>query len=99
MAQTQTDIRPFVVCSDSKAGAQAEDITTHDIPLPTTDAARLAENLASVGRRLRGMTVVFSTYQSIDVVAQAQRSSTSEFDLSVRRGAPHHRGEAPRGAR
>ena len=27
------------------------------------------------------MTVVFSTYQSIDVVAQAQRSSTSEFDL------------------
>lgn len=81
MAQTQTDIRPFVVCSDSKAGAQAEDITTHDIPLPTTDAARLTENLASVGRRLRGMTVVFSTYQSIDVVAQAQRSSTSEFDL------------------
>ncbi len=52
MAQTQTDIRPFVVCSDTKAGAQAEDITTHDIPLPTTDAARLAEGLASVGKRL-----------------------------------------------
>ncbi|MCA0295267.1 MAG: DEAD/DEAH box helicase [Actinobacteria bacterium] len=81
MAQTQTDIRPFVVCSDSKAAAQAEDITTHDIPLPTTDAGRLAANLAGVGRRLRGMTVVFSTYQSIDVVAQAQQASTSEFDL------------------
>jgi predicted helicase len=81
MAQTQTDIRPFVVCSDTKAGAQAEDITTHDIPLPTTDTARLAEGLASVGKRLRGMTVVFSTYQSIDVVAQAQMSSSQQFDL------------------
>lgn len=81
MAQTQTDIRPLVVCSDTKAAAQAEDITTHDIPLPTTDASRLAENLAAVGRRLKGMTVVFSTYQSIDVVAQAQQASASEFDL------------------
>jgi len=81
MAQTQTDIRPFVVCSDTKAGRQAEDITTHDIPLPTTDAARLAAGLASVGRRMRGMTVVFSTYQSIDVVARAQRDSAQQFDL------------------
>ena len=81
MAQTQTDIRPFVVCSDTKAGRQAEDITTHDIPLPTTDAARLAAGLASVGRRMRGMTVVFSTYQSIDVVARAQKDSAQQFDL------------------
>jgi len=71
----------LVVCSDSKAGAQAEDITTHDIPLPTTDAARLSANLAGVGRRLRGMTVVFSTYQSIQVVADAQQASGQPFDL------------------
>jgi predicted helicase len=83
MAQTQTDIRPFIVCSDSKAGRQAEDITTHDIPLPTTDAARLASEMAKVGRRGRQMTVVFSTYQSIDVVAQAQKASGQEFDLIV----------------
>jgi len=81
MAQTQTDIRPFVVCSDTKAGRQAEDITTHDIPLPTTDASRLAAGLASVGRRMQGMTVVFSTYQSIDVVARAQKDSAQQFDL------------------
>jgi predicted helicase len=81
MAQTQTDIRPFVVCSDTKAARQAEDITTHDIPLPTTDAGRLAEGLASVGKRMRGMTVVFSTYQSIDVVARAQKDSAQQFDL------------------
>ena len=81
MAQAQTDIRPFVVCSDTKAGRQAEDITTHDIPLPTTNAAKLADGLASVGKRMRGMTVVFSTYQSIDVVAKAQKSSSQQFDL------------------
>ncbi|HMR13324.1 MAG TPA: DEAD/DEAH box helicase family protein, partial [Arachnia sp.] len=81
MAQTRTEIRPFVVCSDSKAGKQAEDITIHDIPLPTTDAARLAAGLASVGQRAKAMTVVFSTYQSIDVVAQAQKMSGRPFDL------------------
>ncbi len=83
MAQTQTDIRPFIVCSDSKAGRQAEDITTHDIPLPTTDAARLASEMAKIGRRGRQMTVVFSTYQSIDVVAAAQKATGQEFDLIV----------------
>lgn len=81
MAQTQTTIRPLVVCSDTKAGRQAEDISTHDIPLPTTDAARLADNLANIGRRGKQMVVVFSTYQSIDVVAQAQRESGQPFDL------------------
>lgn len=81
MAQTQTDIRPFVVCSDTKASRQAEDITTHDIPLPTTDAARLAELMAGGGRRGKQMTVVFSTYQSIDVVARAQKASGQRFDL------------------
>jgi len=81
MAQSQTHIRPFVVCSDSKASRQAEDITTHDIPLPTTDAARLAELMAGGGRRGKQMTVVFSTYQSIDVVARAQKASGQRFDL------------------
>lgn len=81
MAQTHTEIRPFVVCSDTKAGKQAEDITIHDIPLPSTDAARLAAGLASVGQRAKAMTVVFSTYQSIDVVAQAQKVWGRPFDL------------------
>ncbi|MDK9347694.1 DEAD/DEAH box helicase [Propionibacterium freudenreichii] len=81
MAQTQTDIRPFVVCSDTKASKQAEDISVHDIPLPTTDAAKLASLMAAGGRRGKQMTVVFSTYQSIDVVAKAQRESGQQFDL------------------
>ena len=81
MAQSQTLIRPFVVCSDTKASKQAEDIAVHDIPLPTTDAGRLAAQMSGIGRRGRQMVVVFSTYQSIDVVARAQRSSGERFDL------------------
>ncbi|MGK2351632.1 restriction endonuclease [Cutibacterium sp. V947] len=81
MAQSQTTIRPMVVCSDTRASRKAEDITTHDIPIPTTDAARLAEQMAVGGRRGKQMIVVFSTYQSIDVVAQAQRISGEQFDL------------------
>ncbi len=81
MAQTQTDIRPFVVCSDTKASRQAEDISVHDIPLPTTDASKLVAALAAAPRRARGMQVVFSTYQSIDVVATAAKAAGVEFDL------------------
>ena len=81
MAQSQTRIRPMVVCSDTKASRKTEDITTYDIPLPTTDAARLAEQMKVSGRRGKQMTVVFSTYQSIDVVARAQRESREQFDL------------------
>ncbi|CAI9404253.1 MULTISPECIES: restriction endonuclease [Aestuariimicrobium] len=81
LAQSQTDIRPFVVCSDTKASHQAEDISIHDIPLPTTDADKLAAQMAGGARRGKRMTVVFSTYQSIDVVARAQQQSGEAFDL------------------
>nr|WP_244937872.1 type ISP restriction/modification enzyme [Acidipropionibacterium jensenii] len=82
LAQSQTPIRPFVVCSDTKASRQAEDITVHDIPLPTTDPDRLVAEMAAGGRRGKQMTVIFSTYQSIDVVARAQKQSgAGPFDL------------------
>ncbi|MCI1747343.1 MAG: DEAD/DEAH box helicase family protein [Acidipropionibacterium sp.] len=82
MTQSQTPIRPLVVCSDTKAGRQAEDITVHDIPVPTTDPDRLVAEMADGGRRGRQMTVIFSTYQSIDVVARAQKmSGAAPFDL------------------
>ncbi|QCV87985.1 damage-inducible protein [Acidipropionibacterium jensenii] len=82
LAQSQTPIRPLVVCSDTKASRQAEDITVHDIPLPTTDPDRLVAEMAAGGRRGRQMTVIFSTYQSIDVVARAQKQSgAAPFDL------------------
>lgn len=80
-AQTELDMRPFVVCSDTKASRAAEDISPHDIPLPaTTDPTELHHRLVS-GRRAAGLSVVFSTYQSVDVVAQAQGLGAGSFDL------------------
>src|SRR5699024_8050591 len=33
------------------------------------------------GRRSRGLTVVFTTYQSLDVVGEAQKLGVEDFDL------------------
>ena len=80
-AQATTDLRPFVVCSDTKASRAAEDIAPHDVPLPaTTDPQTLRDRLAA-GKRAAGITVVFSTYQSLAVVADAQALGVPEFDL------------------
>ncbi|MGA4506667.1 DEAD/DEAH box helicase [Propionibacteriaceae bacterium G1746] len=80
-AQARLDLRPFVVCSDTKASRVAEDLSVHDVVLPaTTDATELFRRLQH-GRRATGLSVVFSTYQSIDVVAAAQQLGAGEFDL------------------
>lgn len=80
-AQSAVDLRANVICSDTKASRAAEDISPHDLPLPaTTDAGLLHERLAAA-RRASGLQVVFSTYQSLDVVAQAQQLGAPEFDV------------------
>lgn len=81
-AQAEHPIHAFVVCSDTKVGKDEEDIRTHDLAYPaTTDARKLATaiQMLSHGRR----TVVFSTYQSIQVVAEAQRQGLAAFDLII----------------
>jgi len=86
MAEAEVDIRPFAVCSDVRVGRRVNtddaDMSTIDLTEPaTTDAATLMARM-SVGRHARDrMTVVFSTYQSIDVIAQAQQQGLAQFDL------------------
>lgn len=81
-AEALTPIHAFVVCSDSKVGKDEEDIRTHDLAYPaTTDAKKLAMSAAALGKDRR--TVVFSTYQSIQVVADAQKLGLGEFDLII----------------
>lgn len=75
-------LRSFAVCSDSKIGKKNEDISVHDLQYPaTTNPSRLAEH-ASVGVPGK-MTVVFSTYQSLPVVAEAQALGFPTFDLII----------------
>ncbi len=82
-AQTQHDLRAFAVCSDTKVSRSAEDINVHDVSIPvTTKADRLVEEMAH-RKRAKGLTVVFSTYQSLPVVADAQASGVDPFDLII----------------
>src|SRR5690625_1065015 len=83
-AQTRMDMRSYPVCSDTHVSREAEDFSAAYVPLPaTTDPEKLAEQLRS-GRRAKGLTVVFTTYQSLPVVAQAQENAGVEpFDLVI----------------
>lgn len=96
-AESDLPIRSFAVCSDVKVNkgrsSANEDVSMVDLAIPaTTDAAKLAQRLREpaapvvidgVVQRKRPMTVVFSTYQSIDVVAQAQAAGAPDFDLII----------------
>jgi len=82
-AEAFNPFHAFVVCSDTKVGKEDEDIRTHDLAYPaTTDAAKLAQALQQVSADRR--SVVFSTYQSIQTVIDAQRiGALDAFDLVI----------------
>ncbi|MCV2216071.1 DEAD/DEAH box helicase [Thauera sp. Sel9] len=84
-AQATDEIRAFAVCSDTKVGKHSEDIAVHDLAFPaTTDAKRLGLAMAARPKGDTRRTVIFSTYQSIDVISQAQKKhGVGEFDLIV----------------
>lgn len=86
--ESATPLRSFAVCSDNQVGKRRNsddlgDINIHDLAYPaTTDAKKLA---AKVAHPHNGeMTVIFSTYQSIQVISGAQKQyGLPEFDLIV----------------
>lgn len=84
--EAEVTLRPFAVCSDVKVGkakpqGDDQDMPTHDLALPaTTDPDRLIKQMASVEEG-PGLTVVFSTYQSIATIAAAQKKGLGSFDL------------------
>ncbi len=78
-AQCQLDMRAFAVCSDTKVGRlrNAEDFNVYDVPIPvTTNAAKLVDEM-SYRKRAKGLTIVFSTYQSLPTVADARVSAST----------------------
>ena len=81
-AQTSMPLRAFAVCSDQKVSRAAEDSRTYDVAIPvTTNAAKLTESLTNAANDADGLTVVFTTYQSLPVVSDAQAHGLPEFDL------------------
>lgn len=88
MADKQDAIKAICVCSDPKVTRKAkdaddEDESTKDLALPATT------NVKSILRQLRRYsknkcrTVIFSTYQSIDVVKEALDQYNREVDLII----------------
>lgn len=78
----------FSVVSDRKATKKKsgeDDLSAKDIGFPaTTNVDELMANYANIKKQSqKTMTVVFSTYQSIDVISKAQKQGYPEFDLII----------------
>lgn len=88
--ESGTPLHSFAVCSDSDVGKKRskDDDTvqtfTHELRYPaTTDAKRLAAEMMK-RHDAKHMSVVFGTYQSIDVVSAAQKKhDLPGFDLII----------------
>jgi len=83
-ANAENDLNIIAVCSDPKVTKKKinDDMGEHveDLGAPaTTDPQRILE-LYKTGE---GLTVIFSTYQSIDAVINAQKTGLPEFDLII----------------
>ena len=82
-ADAEIPIRAFAVCSDEKVGsADGDGARTYDLPIPATTNAGDLARAASADTPDR-LTVVFSTYQSMERIKEAQDAGMPAFDLVV----------------
>ena len=90
---TQTPMTAIPVCSDAKIKSRqskasedsedSEDISPHDLKWPASTRPEDLLRRFHKAKRGDGLTVVFSTYQSLDVVAKAQNEGLPAFDLII----------------
>lgn len=87
MGQSRVSLSPLVVCSDSKASRKDDVIpmTLDAFEYPaTTDANSLWRSYkASRKANPGGLVVIFSTYQSIDVIRAAQALGVPDFEVVI----------------
>ncbi|EFG32385.2 hypothetical protein HMPREF9017_01287 [Parascardovia denticolens F0305] len=88
--QARCKMRALVVCSDAKASKQAKDNddildSLLDLNYPAnTDAQSLLQRYQTIRRKSPDSTVVvFVTYQSMQVIQDAQDLGLPEFDLAI----------------
>ena len=80
MGDAETPIKAICICSDSRASRKIKrgnasdelDDSTVDLALPASTNADSIVRQLDACRSHQGLTVVFSTYQSIEVIATAQ---------------------------
>jgi superfamily II DNA or RNA helicase len=89
-----TDFDILNVCSDKSVGKKTEDMNPYDAPFPVTSEV---EEIAKFLKQPKPK-VVFCTYQSSDLIAQAQLDgSVPAFDLAVADEAHRCAGKADAG--
>ena len=82
-SEATVSLHSLAVCSDVKVSKKSEndDISTRDLCFPaTTDADTIAARVKAFAGKCQ-LTVIFSTYQSIQAIADAQKKGLPEFDL------------------
>ncbi|HMX33494.1 MAG TPA: DEAD/DEAH box helicase family protein [Leptospiraceae bacterium] len=88
--ESEVPLHSFAVCSDSEVGKKRnkeDDVVNtfaHELQFPaTTEPSKLAKEMKS-RHDAHHMSVVFSTYHSIDVIGEAQKKyKLEDFDLIV----------------
>ncbi|HFG8935393.1 TPA: DEAD/DEAH box helicase [Corynebacterium striatum] len=82
--QEHLPLKSYAVCSDTKVSKKAEDIASYDLEVPvSTNGKNIAERTAQ-GKRRAGINVIFSTYQSIEAIHEAQaKYGMDDFDLVI----------------
>ena len=92
MAESSEEIFPICICSDpevSKSSKKKDDdtdgYTVTDLALPaSTNVQKIVQQFRIAEKFYeKAMVVVFSTYQSIEVVSRAQNKVGREFDLII----------------
>ena len=81
---TQKDIpHSYIgICSDTRTGHTDEDAPIQELEIPvTTDVSKVCDALKDSRKDV--MTVVFSTYQSLPKVEEAQKNGAPEFDIAI----------------
>ncbi|MBH1553992.1 DEAD/DEAH box helicase [Stenotrophomonas maltophilia] len=89
--ESATPLHSFAVCSDSEVGKKkgrkeddALQTFAHELRYPATTSGKALARGVAARQDADHMTVVFSTYHSIDVIHHAQRDhGLADFDLIV----------------
>ena len=80
--QKEVPHRYVGICSDTRAGKVDEDASLQELEIPvTTDPELICDALQAAPADV--MTVVFSTYQSLELVRRSQEAGAPQFDLTL----------------
>lgn len=90
-ADAKDPIKPICICSDSgvskstkKSENDGDGYSVTDLALPaSTNVPTIVKQLELAKYKKGGMTVVFSTYQSIEVISKAQKKMGVVFDMII----------------